>query len=428
MIIKRKIYKFSIPSFFMKLFVRPVRQERKLLQKVLAAKNVEDITKLLHKEKLRRYHIVEIAKKYFDVGKISKEDFLKIRQKTEKSGKFPKDSEKRLETLLCGVINSEKKQILTMFLKESPKELTELAKTFEETTNVYLRPMCIDLTLYFLHQMGLVGCVFPQKKGKIAIEYMLMKDGKHYAQPIAAFCLHLTNQLGLSFYQVFGATQSKGKSRCPYNRFRILEELINGEKSIGYLVKTLNISDGGPIASHLTVLKKIGFIDYETIINKRAIYEWLEEKPEKVKPVRALKTLTKDVVEYLYKQKQANKKEITNYLIKVKGYGNWKERSLNVNVGAVLIGLAKQGFTRPKYLERSHVWLTKNGKDFAEEFTRKIRNALNAFQDGNELKAMRKIYLNYMKNHDLFVKDATNGMQKYLSASSYSKENRLNRK
>lgn len=385
----------------------------------------EDIRDLLRKKGIRRKNIANIAYKASATGVITPEEYQTIATKIQAPKTFPSDAEERLEALLSGVMNSEPKQIITILLRRDSSYYNQLRDDFIRATSRIWAPVYETIESYIIRSLDPIGFVshpliIRAFEGDMAISHAITEAGERYGQPFAAFALHLANQLNTSFYQLLGATQSTGDSRGPYNRFRILETLLNGNKRMIDLAKTLNLS-AADVKRHLKSLKEMNFVDFDSVnLEEKGwfVNEWVVGKPDDVKPVSKMGILTKKVAEYLYGKRYGDCNEIADYISQGERYKDLEIKDLVSEIGTVLSGLRKQGFTKAKYIGRielSHVWVIPERRDFISEFSRKLREAI---QDGNELKAMKELFEGYLNEPAKFVQDATHGIELYIPVSS----------
>jgi len=405
---------------------RKVFSDEEKLQILMNALQLGDIRDILNNG-IHRKHIIEIASDASRIGLISPDEYDSIAAKISRPLAFPSDTEKRLESILAGAINTEPKQIVTLLLRAYPQAADQLRDEFVISTSGVWRPRNLknnieDYLLLSLDPIGFVSFpIISQGLDEVIIGHNVTEAGRRYGQPLSSFALKLVNEVGISLCQVLGSTSSHGDSRGPYNRFRILESLLTGDKRFQDLSRELNLHSSG-IRGHLEALKEQNLVDFDSVSTEErgwAVYEWTHGKVEDVQPIARSPTLTTQVAEYLFKHKKSECNDITDHLLEKEAYKNWKRSALSKNVSTMLVGIAKQGFAIAKYqgsIEMSHVSITQNkeGIEFVTEFTTKIRDAL---QDGSELSAMEELKQAYSVDPALFQKHATNALRFYIQVS-----------
>ncbi len=389
------------------------------LRILLAAIEADDIRPLLAAEKLKRGELASLADEALDDGLLTGQDFDWIKQAIERPKSFPTDPEQRIDSLLSGVVNIEPKQILTLLLDDNPRSIGDLREGFVEATSGVWAPRWFgkNIEQYLLQSLDPVGFVAHPVLQDLDVQHKATEAGKRYGQPIAAYVLDLGRQTNFSFYQLFGSTNSTGDNRAPYNRFRILEMLLEKDRRIADFEEQLNLASH---RVHLKALRKLGFVEFDSVsLEERgwAVYRWGEGRPENVETVKGCVAITHDVADWLFKNKEGDCHQIADDLKKRVEYRNWKESGLISNVSNILAGLKEQGFATAYYQggkELSHAKLVRDNRCFVEEFTRKVRDAL---QDGTELEAMRRIHQQYQDDPDRFRLDATRRLQIYVEIS-----------
>ena len=384
-----------------------------------AALEADDIRPLLAEEGLKRQRLADIARKALENGVLTAEEVLVISQAIEKPKAFPIDTEQRIDAILSGVVNTEPKQILTLLLDDNPQSIGDLRDGFVEVTGGIWVPKMLGKSIedYLLQSLDPVGFVAHPVLQDFDVRHKATEAGKRYGQPVAAYVLDLGRQVDFSFYQLLGRTSSRGDSRAPYNRFRILEILLKSDCRMADLAEQLSLR-GESVIRHLRALRELGFVEFDSVGSEQsgwAVYKWKEGKPEDAQTVKKMTRLTQDVAEWLYRNKVGSYYQIKDYFIQREGYENWKEHSLLITVSAVLVGLKEQGFADSRYQggkELSHIKLTQ--KEFAEEFTRKVRSAL---LDGPELEGMEVVDRQYQTDPERFRQDARRRLEIYVRVS-----------
>ena len=205
-----------------------------------------------------------------------------------------------------------------------------------------------------------------------------------------------------------------------------MEKKKSGKKTRIIDISTLLNLASPSVTNHLNSLKKIKFLDYDSVnseLTGQFVYTWKSENlPDYIHPYKTLPSLTSDVAKILFENKRMDFHAITNELLSKKHksrYQRWKEDLLLHSVSRILAHLSKLGLAESNYKirqEHSHVWLTNDYAEIVEEIVRKSRDAL---QGGNELKALQALYQRYIADDGLFVQHATNGLSLYLPVSGH---------
>ncbi|HDD45990.1 MAG TPA: ArsR family transcriptional regulator [Candidatus Aenigmarchaeota archaeon] len=242
-------------------------------------------------------------------------------------------SEMLLESLLSRISNVEPKQVLMMVMEWYPQRRGELAERLYKLLKTPWKPSCSVIDGYIESSLLPGGFVFRgvYKRNKY---YALSERGEIFGQPVAAYSLKTANDIDESLFCILGSANSSGDSRAPYNRFRTLEMLLEGDKTKAEIERELDLHSS--LVYTLLALKDAGLIEYE------------------------------------------------------------------------------------QHRKSSYVKLTPKGKVFADEFTRKLRDAVKG---GNELKEMKRLFERFKEDSELFSDYATKGVELYASVSP-----RINRK
>jgi len=313
-----------------------------------------------------------------------------IREENE----FPSDLEERMAAVLNGV-NTELKAVTILHLDDRPAEAKEIKTRVRETRGSGYLPHFINFNSYgnTLHDIALVAkeTIVRDTGEKLHVGYSLTEAGRVYGRQVAAFSLRYAVESNGSMYEILGPTLSKGSSRAPHNRVRILEELNRGELREVDLVDSLELSDAGALM-HIEALGKIGLVSFDSVGAKqkgKCMYRWIDGKDaENVETVVNYKTLTKDVALKLAKLEESDYNEIAKSL----NYGHPK------NVSHILSGLEKQGFVervlwKGKNL-KSKVKILEGGREFLKKFVYPIKEILggNRLLIDREIDEIREIY------------------------------------
>ncbi len=328
-----------------------------------------------------------------------------------KLSELPK--EEKFERILS-VINTEFKSITWYCLDESWQTYCDLGKEFKRTVEeeyaVIPRENSFGAYCHFtFFPIGLVAEEKIRLKGRQnpVLHWKLTEDGEKY-KPIAAFSIKTAVDFDLSMYQILGPTHTPGDSRSPYNRAKILMNLSE-EENLRRVDLENNIGlDGENIQKHLLSLKKIGFVDYESVSMEEkgfSKYLWIKGKPKQVKAVTRSPILNRKVLEILYKsEKPLNRGKIAEEL-------NYPDLSY---ISRILSGLEEQGFCkrvkfkgREKYSEAN---ITEKGMESVQNF---LDPVYNASEDYSLLKEMEKTLEEYENDNSLKINYFTKATKLY---------------
>jgi DNA-binding PadR family transcriptional regulator len=331
---------------------------------------------------------------------------------------LPSDSNRLIERVLRGVVNSEPKIILMQLLRDSPLTAYEIAGTFKYVTESKPSQWIITRTIKNNMNFSILPSAFAlQGVKEEKISYTLTEEGIKLAQPVAAFALDMENRWQIPFSLVLGTAPSPGKTSSQFNRFMILTNLLERDQRFTDLSKQLNLPlNGRIITDHLNALQNIGLVEYGSAGNCERVgitYRWVKSKKSKDVPLPyRRKRMTKEVTKYLERNGEADNKTIAHY-INVNGISSTTPKI----VTEILSRLRTHGFAESDYVgnvKLSYAKLTPKGREFAEEFTQKLKGATLG---GSELNAMQNIHENYLENEDLFRKHASTAVAIYSTSS-----------
>ncbi|RLJ07919.1 MAG: hypothetical protein DRP16_02515 [Candidatus Aenigmatarchaeota archaeon] len=373
-------------------------KERENLIKLAKKKTIRS---LRQKYKLSRYALIGCLNEAVEKGVLSPEEyksfiFRSIRERRLKNQrKFPRHIEDRLESVLS-CVNSETKQITLTLLDETPMTTGAIKSLYNYVTGGVWDINSTNFATYCRRTFLPIGAVAEEviifdDRGRETTGWSLNEAGKRYAKPIARFCLKKANEYEISFYEIFGASQSPGDFTAPLNTVYVLSYLLEKKDAKRKdMIDWYGFSEMS-ISSTFQRLKKAGLVEGESISPEEPwqIYEWDKGKPDEVKPVRGCKRFAKDVAEIVYKLKKAGINDVFEKL-KDRGYKPGYTRG---NVSSILSGLVDQGFLKrgTEFIggkKQCLYKLTYKGKEFARDVVGRIENAL---KDGNELKYMHEI-------------------------------------
>lgn len=341
---------------------------------------------------------------------------------------FPDDLEGRLNAIL-NVINGEYKALALLHLDTEHTIggeglRTRICRTLG--TDFYI-PHAKAIGSYCnlsLYPIGTVAKEVILSEGDITLQtgYKLTKAGLKYGLPISAFALHWAASNNKSLCEVLGSTQSSGDSRAPFNRIKILERFSSKDDLLkeSDFVKTLDIF---PVAvrTHLVNLRKIGFIDFQSIGKNRdperrsGFYEFVHSDAPLPSIERTRTTLIEDVYNVLRTLKEADYIKVCEFL-KI-------ERSKE-NVSRILKRLEREGHARKIGKWKVHEYFSKvklldEGARFVNSFIESIRESLS---NERNLEELSNEFLAPLTNNPLLFREiARNSTSLYQSASSHIK-------
>ncbi len=219
-----------------------------------------------------------------------------------------KNLEKRLARLLASV-NTETKNIMLAFcIDAKPKSLSEILQKFNDL--VHELPLKNPhSTFYSYLNKSLKPSKLIDAEGKKPTKYKLSQEGEEYGKKLASFTIEWAVDNNLSIQTILGPAHSSGNSRSPYNRFRILEQLVNHQtlRSVD-LIHALGINSNN-LRRHLMQLKRAGLINFESADTETkgwAQYSFAYGKDTaKIKPVKNLTKVMKLVAQELEEKKRS---------------------------------------------------------------------------------------------------------------------------
>ena len=304
---------------------------------------------------------------------------------------FPSDLEGRLDAIL-NVVNTEMKS-LTLLHLETEHALSGLEIQSKVGRTLQNRGYLVDKQAFqnycsqSLYPIGMVAIEEILSEGEIILNtgYKITSAGRHYGLPISAFSLDFAVRNNRSMYSILGSTVSKGNSRAPSNRIKILTILAKNGVSEVEICESLSL-DAKSVLDHLNKLREAGLVNFSSVGNspksKRVVmYEFVAilNEPQTVSRERAL---TQQVYQELKKRDKVNPTALAEDLNKSRQ-----------SVSKVLSGLLRQGhakFSSWSTDQRSKVSITSKGREFYMQYLVPLMDALS---DGPELKRMNADYL-----------------------------------
>lgn len=296
---------------------------------------------------------------------------------------FPTKVDDKLSAILSCVNTEYKSATIGFFLDENLKTVDDIKGNAVSCINIGIRmPSKISFKSYCKRTFIPIGAVAEEKikyKGRTnpVSHYRLTEDGQHYGKPIAQFALKEAVDKKISMYEIFGSIASHGETRSPHNTAKILFELDKEDRLREVDLENRTGLYAGLIGNHLLRLKSIGFIEYSSTNPEEmgyVKYEWIKEKnPEdvdRVKKVLGLE-LTKKIAHKMQQIGIADSEKLAEKLDYIK----------TENISRILSGLERQGFIKKltefkPYEKLSEASITKEGKEFVQEFLKPIHNAL----------------------------------------------------
>jgi len=307
---------------------------------------------------------------------------------------FPSDLEERLAVVLNGV-NTELKSATILHLDSSPAEAAEIRARIRESRGKGYLPRSSGFDTYgkTLHNIALVAkkTVIRNTGENIYLGYSLTEAGRIYGRQVAAFSLRYSVEKGRSMYEILGSSVSRGNSRAPHNRVRILEELNREELRLIDLVDRLDLGTES-ILRHIDKFSKIGLINYDSVGGNqkgKSIYRWIKGKnPDDVETILRQKTLTKRVSLKLSELEEAD----CNMIAESLSYAHPS------HISRILSGLEKQSFAKNLRWKGgkclSNIKILDCGRRFLEEFIQPVRGILdnNFLLTREEIEKLRNEY------------------------------------
>ncbi|MBS3081027.1 HTH domain-containing protein [Candidatus Pacearchaeota archaeon] len=337
-------------------------------------------------------------------------------QKIIEEKPFPSKLEDRLASV-ANAINTELKIATLLHLDDTPREASEIRQRVRETIERGYLPKTETFMAYgnTLHDIALVAKeTVVRDTGEVAhVGYSLTEAGKRYGLPASAISLEYSVGNDISLFQILGSTASKGDSRAPDNRMKILEELRKKrELREADLTDVIGLNSYYVIQGHLIALAKIGFIAYESIGAKskgKFTYGWIRGRsPNDVRTIVGHATLTRRIVDYLAHHDTAIDCNTLSEVLEYK-YPNI--------ISQILSGLEKQGFVKraSPWISReikSSVRILDKGKEFHDEIYLQLVELLSDHSlDGYQEKVLA------FRESEQFSDNIIGGIELYRSVS-----------
>ncbi len=320
---------------------------------------------------------------------------------------FPDDPELRLESILS-CMNGELKQATLLVLSDEPQTSADIWKIISSTTREKI-PVTSVFSEYCTDTLSPIGFLvkelFSLGRGIENAYYTITQAGKKYGQPIAAFSLRYAVDHNISLHQLLGQTQSRGDSRAPYNRVRVVELVAEGLRERAIIDDKLGISTH----YHLQRLKDLGIITWESISigeGQAKIYVWTSgKKPSEARTERGVPELTKKVAQWLYEHNQCTSESVAIAL-------SYPHRHV---IREILHGLAEQGLCSTKFPSISMSEIALSDKyPLILNYAKLVRSAL---EDPTVLVDMNEMLQELTRNSRLFAEYLNAGIRLYKKAS-----------
>lgn len=264
---------------------------------------------------------------------------------------LPQNPQERFDALFSAIGNSEAKCLTLLCLSQSAisgyylhKEFIKKSKGVWESNGRQQASHCLQTLI----PIGLVAEADIMSDGPYerAVGFRLTQEGYEFGQPIAAYLITRSAGLPCSLSPLFGATNTRFKTRSATNTVQILEAL-NGAKGVlreTDLEQQLAISKK-VIGPHLVRLAQLGLINYSSV-------DWEDQgafkyqllvgaRREQVQSIKNRPTLTQAVAASLFKSEVVD----SNSLAKILQDQFPKARSLSSfedKIGCILTDLVKQ--------------------------------------------------------------------------------------
>lgn len=329
-----------------------------------------------------------------------------------KATEFPKNLEERFNAVL-NIINNENKAFTIGWLLDNnwrtKEDLERLAKGY--VFPLFKPPTAKSYQQYCDHTLIPIGAVAEEKiiiKGRTnpVSHYRLTEDGEKYAKPIAQFALKTAVDSGISMFEILGSSNSRGDTRAPYNRAKILLELQKQSSLSEIQIADILGMSQSTTRDNLSALKGNGFLTYESIPLKKSgwsVYEWVPgKKPEEAVTVVRFPILTRKVAHKMQEIQSSNRNELANI------FEHNKDR-----ISKVLVGLERQGLVR-NIRERSNATITEKGSD------QKFIGTLNKSLEKDDLSDISK-EIEIFKDNSVSNRYIAKALKLYADVSPYSK-------
>lgn len=182
---------------------------------------------------------------------------------------FPEDFEERLDSILACVNTEYKSTVLSEGLTNSWQTQYDIRDRIQTKYGDMLDPdsgIYKDYSEWTFIPIGAVAKGKAERKGEhISNVYKLTEEGLEFANPAAKLAIKTACNLDTSFYEVFGRTASRGDSRSPYNRAKILKGISSeGDVRKCDLMEEFTFPEND-MQRHLEKLSGAGLIDYKSI-------------------------------------------------------------------------------------------------------------------------------------------------------------------
>jgi len=338
----------------------------------------------------------------------------------ERENPFPDDLEGRLNAI-TNVVNTELKALTILHLDDRYVDKREIKSRLRDTVGdgAYL-PNSHSFGGYCSRSLLPNGVVegdiqiINARDSKEFKGYRLTEAGKKYGRPIAAFTLDYVLRMGRSMFEIFGSTQSHGKTRAPLTRIKILECLGNGEElRVSDLAKLFQTYNSQTLLNNIKSLSEIGFVDFGSVGDMDGksfvVYQWVNGKNlEEVKPYMGDVSLTKEVSEALSVTESLNLEEARRLV----------GRERKPGISNILSHLVRGGFARrvSEFTKdkRSRVRLLEPGNQFLNEWIEPVKDDL---QEGNYLTEMQRLYEHLISDEQRFREVSRKGIKLYKRVS-----------
>jgi len=314
----------------------------------------------------------------FSDGFFMEDDIIEdLEERNEKL--FPKDLEGRLE-VVANAVNTEFKSVTLLHLDDIPRDYHEIKASIKGTRGRGYLPNVRVFGRYgdTLHDIALVAkqTIIRDKADLQTIGYSLTEAGRIYGVPIASSALKWTVDNEISMYSVLGSTASRGETRSPYNRIRILELLGGSMRRETDLVELISLRRSC-IFAHLIALSKVGFVRFDSVGDLpkgKFTFARVEEKDiSEANLLLNRPDLTRRVIEFV----KRTDGEFDSYSI-AKAF----DYKFLGHISGILCHLERQGF-----LERIFPWIggeklseveiLDKGRRYLDEFVAPVREHLS---------------------------------------------------
>lgn len=332
---------------------------------------------------------------------------------------FPSDLEGRLNAVM-NIANGELKVATLLHLDDTLAGGEDILARVRESVGRGVRLIYGNNFSGYCHKSLLpIGTVAEEEIRRddgevISVGYRITEAGKKYGVPISVFSLQWGVDNGVSLYSVLGSTCSKGKTRSPLNRIKILKALR--ERGILREIDLYEVTglDNPSLSEHLESLKKIDFVEYSSVPGaheRKGVIKYRHTgKQGEPKPVRGRIKLPRKVLELMTQLETANCYVVADRL----GHSP-------SNCSSTLSVLERQGFLeRIGFFEgrriKSRAEIKDRGRKFVDEYIEFVEAALT---DDSMLDLLAENAQRFLRDSEIAGNYLVNGIKNYWKFSPW---------